>query len=268
VGFGCPSGIGLSMKHVFRAPLCIVPARSRYEIMNTVPDRRNTVSPARLLRVAVVQTEMTIREGLRWHLGGLPEVERVKTYEDMRGLVDEDSLWSPHVAVIERGVNARQMRCWLARIRVAIPGARCLVYAESTPIVEVVELLQGGVAGFVLSSDSRAFLHDAVLSVARGGMPVSPQLTRQLMEVFVGPPWTATPAPRADLSNRERELIEGLSRGLRYQDLAVQMGVSIETVRTHVRRTYAKLRVNSRTEAVAKFVRTCEIDRTPLRPAA
>jgi DNA-binding NarL/FixJ family response regulator len=236
--------------------------------MNTLPNRMSVANPQRPLRVAIVQADMTVREGLRWHLGGLPEIERVKTYESIHGLLDEDSLWSPHVAVIERAEDARQMRRWLARIRVAIPGARCLVYAEAAPIGEVAEWLQHGVAGFVLSSDSRAFLHDSVLAVARGGMPVSPQLTRQLMQVFAGPPWVAKSVPTPELSMREKELVEGLSRGLRYQDLAVQMGVSIETVRTHVRRTYAKLHVNSRTEAVAKFVRTCEIVPSPLQPAA
>jgi DNA-binding NarL/FixJ family response regulator len=99
-------------------------------------------------------------------------------------------------------------------------------------------------------------------------MPVSPQLTRQLMQAFAGPPWVAKPVPTPELSTREKELIEGLSRGLRYQDLATQMGVSIETVRTHVRRTYAKLHVNSRTEAVAKFVRTCELGRPTVHTVA
>lgn len=230
--------------------------------MNTSPDRLSVAGPQKLLRVAVVQGDVTVREGLRWHLGGLAEIERVKTYQSIHGLLDGDSLWSPHVVVIERASDALQMRRWLARVRVAIPVARCLVYADAAPIGEVAELLQQGVAGFVLSSDSRTFLQDAVLAVARGGMPVSPQLTRQLMQVFVGPPWVAKPMPTPELSTREKELIEGLSRGLRYRDLATQMGVSIETVRTHVRRAYGKLHVNSRTEAVAKFVRACEIGRT------
>lgn len=234
--------------------------------MNMMPDRLSVAGPPKLLRVAVVQGDMTVREGLRWHLGGLPEIERVKTYESFQGLLDRDSLWSPHVAVIERAEDPRQMRRWLSRFQVAIPSVRCLVYSDTVPIGEVAELLLHGVAGFVLRSDSRIFLSDSVLAVARGGMPVSPQLTRQLIDAFFGPPWIRKPTPHADLSAREKELIEGLSRGLRYQDLAVQMGVSIETVRTHVRRTYAKLRVNSRTEAVAKFVRACEIDRTPMRP--
>ena len=86
-------------------------------------------------------------------------------------------------------------------------------------------------------------------------MPISPYLTRFVLDEA---------GPRAGqmfrdeniaLSPRERQMLEGLARGLRYSDLAAELGISIETVRTHLRRTYAKLKVGCRSEAIAKYIR-------------
>lgn len=221
--------------------------------------RHNPMSAPASLRLAIVHSDGSLREGLRWLLHGIPEVGRVDVFESLSLLLEADPNPQPHVVLVEALGDATRFANALRIVQSRFPCSRWLVHLEHIDPRPAAMLLGQGVAGFVLRSDSQGFLFDAVRSVADGNMPISARLTRSLMQAVAQTSWRISPGPVSALSKRERELIDGLSRGLRYQDLAMEMGVSIETVRTHVRRAYAKLKVNSRSAAVAKFVRECSV---------
>lgn len=211
------------------------------------------------LRVSIVHSDNSFREGLRWLLQGIPELDRIEAHESLGRLLEGRSLQAPHVVVVEAGRDLHAFSKALKSVQAQFPCARFLVHLEQIEPRQAAVLLENGVAGFVLRSDSQGFLFDAVRSVAEGNLPISPKLTRSLMSVWSQTSWAPAESSTSVLSKRERELIDGLARGLRYQDLAQEMGISIETIRTHVRRAYSKLKVNSRGAAVAKFVRECSL---------
>jgi DNA-binding NarL/FixJ family response regulator len=96
-------------------------------------------------------------------------------------------------------------------------------------------------------------LLDAIAEVRTGGSPMSASIARKVVQSF------QASQPRGDesmdLSQRERSVLNGLADGLAYKQIADQLGVSIHTVRNYIRRIYEKLHVQTRTEAVAKFMR-------------
>lgn len=80
---------------------------------------------------------------------------------------------------------------------------------------------------------------------------MSTQIARRVVEAFQSAP--REPNPGAGLSQREREIVALLAKGFLYKEIAAQLGVSVETVRTHIHNIYEKLHVRSRTEAVMKL---------------
>jgi DNA-binding NarL/FixJ family response regulator len=95
-------------------------------------------------------------------------------------------------------------------------------------------------------------LLEAIEEVCAGGSPMSAPIARKVVQSFKNAP--AHGDESAELSPRERSVLDGLAKGLTYKQIADQLGVSIHTVRNYIRRVYEKLHVCTRTEAVAKFL--------------
>lgn len=119
----------------------------------------------------------------------------------------------------------------------------CTVFEDDERLFES---LQAGAVGYILKHRAAEDISAAVLEVAGGGSPISPGIARKLVRFF-------QPEPVLELlSKREKEILELLTQGFRYKEIADQLFISQETVRTHVRNLYEKLQVQSRTEAINK----------------
>jgi DNA-binding NarL/FixJ family response regulator len=97
-----------------------------------------------------------------------------------------------------------------------------------------------------------AKLLDAIDEVIGGGSPMSAPIARKVVQLL-----RTMPIPddeSAEFSERERQVLEGLAAGQIYKQIADQMGLSVHTVRTYIRRIYEKLHVRSRSAAVAKYL--------------
>jgi DNA-binding NarL/FixJ family response regulator len=112
--------------------------------------------------------------------------------------------------------------------------------------------LRAGASGYLLKRAAPTDLLAAIEQVRAGGSPMSPEIARQVVQFFQAE--KPAPAGSEDLSERERELLSLLARGKQYKEIADQLGISTDTVRSHIRRIYRKLHVHSRTEAAVKFL--------------
>lgn len=113
--------------------------------------------------------------------------------------------------------------------------------------------LSAGASGYLLKRAPRAELLEAISEVKRGGSPMTTHIARKVVQSFQKP--VASNEPTENLSAREQEVLDCLSHGLIYKEIAEKLGISYETVHTYIRRIYEKLQVRTRTEAVAKFLR-------------
>ncbi len=112
---------------------------------------------------------------------------------------------------------------------------------------KVFQSLRAGAVGYLLKSASLAEILGAIKEAVDGGSPMSGPIARMVVRSLQPDTKSTTADP---LSERERELLDALGEGLRYKEVADRMGISINTVRTYVRRTYEKLQAQSRMEAV------------------
>jgi DNA-binding NarL/FixJ family response regulator len=129
----------------------------------------------------------------------------------------------------------------------------CTVYEEDEKIFEA---LSAGASGYILKKTAPGKLLEAIKELNEGGAPMSSQIARKVVAAFRG---KAIPEGHMQedtikvLSNREKEILEHLSKGLLYKEIANNLFISPETVRKHVYHIYEKLHVNNRVEAVNKY---------------
>jgi DNA-binding NarL/FixJ family response regulator len=140
----------------------------------------------------------------------------------------------------------RQLKALLPQIQVMM----LTVYEDTENIFNA---LAAGASGYMLKRTSSKELLEAIQDVQRGGSPMTMHIARKVVQSFQHT--AATAQSTENLSEREQQVLDCLSRGLMYKEIAEKLGISYETVHTYIRRIYEKLQVRTRTEAVAKFLR-------------
>jgi DNA-binding NarL/FixJ family response regulator len=132
----------------------------------------------------------------------------------------------------------------------------CTVYEDDEKIFEA---LTAGANGYILKKTAPNKLLEAIKELYDGGSPMSSQIARKVVAAFQNRAAEAQDsensiaASLSVLSNREKEILELLAKGLLYKEIAGKLFISQETVRKHVYHIYEKLHVNNRVEAINKF---------------
>jgi DNA-binding NarL/FixJ family response regulator len=129
----------------------------------------------------------------------------------------------------------------------------CTIYEEDEKIFEA---LSAGASGYILKKTSPDKLLEAIKELSEGGAPMSSQIARKVVAAFRNKSMVEESNAAVNisvLSNREKEILEWLAKGMLYKEIAAALYISPETVRKHVYHIYEKLHVNNRIEAVNKY---------------
>lgn len=132
----------------------------------------------------------------------------------------------------------------------------CTVYEDDEKIFEA---LSAGANGYILKKTAPQKLLEAIKELHDGGSPMSSQIARKVVAAFqtraaeAQSSENSIAASLSVLSNREKEILELLAKGMLYKEIAAKLFISQETVRKHVYHIYEKLHVNNRVEAINKF---------------
>lgn len=136
------------------------------------------------------------------------------------------------------------------------PSCSIMVSTNFGDETHVMRSIEAGAAGYLLKDSSPARMGDEIRSLANGGSPISPIIARQVLARFRNAPPPVNPGPAApdddapQLSQREKEVLDYITKGFTVQEIAGLMQLSHFTVKTFVRRIYSKLKVSSKAEAI------------------
>ena len=216
--------------------------------MSTVP------APSGRLTVAIVDDDAAIRESLTATLQRSPRFRCgavCASAEEAHRTLPSDQ---PHLLLLDMhlpGDSGLELLRWL---KTALPRVKVLMLTSEQDDFYIQGALREGADGYLLKGLDSQQLHAALDEVARGNAALSGPVTRKVLAGFRA---EATAVNRlADLTPTERTVLGHMAAGRINKEIAAELGVSIETVRTHLRNLFTKLGVHNRTEAVLVLLKT------------
>jgi DNA-binding NarL/FixJ family response regulator len=206
------------------------------------------------IRALIVDDHPVTREGLRTALE-LSEDQVVVVGEAASGeeAVERARELEPDVVFMDVRMPGMDGIEATRRIREAAPGTKVILITIDESRGAISEAIQAGVSGYLLKDASADALVDAAKNAVEGNAVIHPQLTRTFIEeVRLAEP---SEPGAAQLSKREREILQKVADGATTRQVASELGISPHTVKTHLERIFEKLGANDRAQAVAIAIR-------------
>ena len=141
------------------------------------------------------------------------------------------------------------------KLKASQPQVQVMMLTVYEDTENIFNALAAGANGYMLKRTPAKELIEAIHEVHRGGSPMTAHIARLVVQSFQRTPGAQQAADElSKLSEREQQVLDLLSQGLIYKEIAEKLKISYESVHTYIRRIYEKLQVRTRTEAVAKFL--------------
>ena len=204
------------------------------------------------IRVAIVEDRSEVRQGLAYLISGSEGFDCVATFEDAESALAAMDDLEVDVVLLDIGLPGMSGIDALPQLKKKRPRAQVMMLTVYEDDDRIFQSLQAGATGYVLKKTPPSELLKNIIMLNNGGSPMSSQIARRVVETFHKP--AALPAVEEALTPREQEILELLVQGYRYREIAEELFVSLDTVRTHIRHIYEKLHVRSRTEAAMKYL--------------
>jgi DNA-binding NarL/FixJ family response regulator len=210
-----------------------------------------------MITVSIVEDDAKLRETLARYLTAQPGIRCASTYPNAEAALADLPRVLPDVVLMDINLPGMNGIECVTRLRAAVPTLKIIMLTVFEEGEQVFKALSAGAFGYLVKSSRPAKIIEAIREVRAGGSPMSSNIARQVVQSFQAQA-TATAATRAEtdtLSGREEEVLQALSKGHTYKQIAADLGISLGTVRTYIQRIYEKLHVHSHAEAVMKFAR-------------
>jgi DNA-binding NarL/FixJ family response regulator len=201
--------------------------------------------------VILVEDDEVVRREVALTMAGLPDMVLVGEATSVRAARALLAGSSVDLAVVDLNLTDGKAHALIAEA--TDRSVQVLVLTVHHDDDSIFEALRAGAAGYLLKQESHVALGSALRLLRDGGAPISPRIARRLLENFRAPS-AAAPDPAVGLTPRERELVGLFAKGITYSEVAGLLGLSVNTVRSHVRNLYEKLQVCSKAEAVARVM--------------
>lgn len=202
--------------------------------------------------VALIEDDSEYRAGVERLLLSSGRYEVVAKYGSAEDALRELPQRSARLALMDVNLPGLPGPAAVLRLRESAPELRCVMLTMFDDTETLFSALQAGAVGYLLKTAPQDIL-PALDEVLAGGAPMSRPIARRVLASFARPAAPAVPA--AELTTREREIMEHLCQGLADKEIATNLGISTATVKNHLYHVYEKLAVRGRTEAVLKWMR-------------
>jgi DNA-binding NarL/FixJ family response regulator len=208
-----------------------------------------------MIKVAIVEDNQTIREGLSALINGTEGYKCVAAFRDCETFLNKLNQLEVDVVLMDIGLPGISGIEGVAQAVKKNPDLNILMLTIYEDSEKVFDALCSGASGYLVKKTPPAKLLEAIKDAHDGGSPMSSGIARQVINAFKETKAKTSKDEDYKLSSREIEVLNLLSDGYNYQEIAESMFISVDTVRHHIRNIYKKLHVHSQSEAVAKAIR-------------
>jgi DNA-binding NarL/FixJ family response regulator len=221
--------------------------------METVQHEVPDAPPAGPITLSIVEDDRDTRQHLATLLGRDSRLQCLGVHGSGEAALVAIPRENPDVALVDINLPGMNGIECVARLKAVMPGLRVLMLTTYEESDLIFNSLRAGARGYLLKKMVPTELIPAIEQVRAGGAPMSMQIARKVVDYFQRATSAASTPDIDALTPREHEVLTLLAQGCLYKEMSDRLGISMNTIRTHLRRIYEKLHVQSRTEAAAKF---------------
>jgi DNA-binding NarL/FixJ family response regulator len=206
------------------------------------------------VRVAIIEDQRDIRDGLRFLIDGTPGYACAGAFGAVEPALASLSPANVDIVLMDLGLPGLSGLEGIALLKARHPELRLIALTVYEDTDRIFEALCAGASGYLLKKTPPSRLLECLQDAMQGGAPMSPEVAARVITLFRE--FRAPAPPDHDLTPHEVRLLTLLAEGHTFKTAAKTLGNSVNTIAFHMKSVYAKLQVHSKSEAVAKALRT------------
>ncbi|MEO8404296.1 MAG: response regulator transcription factor [Chitinophagaceae bacterium] len=206
----------------------------------------------RKIKVCIVEDLIDVRDGMTNKLNQDESFEVVASFADAEKAARELPAWQPDIIIMDINLPGMNGIECIKLVKPLCPQSQFIMFTIYEDDEKVFEALTAGASGYLLKKTPLSKFSELLLELHDGGSPMSTQIARKVINRMRHHESKDT---IDELSKRENEVLQLLSKGMLYKEIALKLDVTISTIKQHIHNIYGKMHVQNRTEALNKAFR-------------
>ncbi len=207
----------------------------------------------KMIRLVIYEDNDKLRKSLQLLFSGMSDIEVCDAFPDCTDVVNDVQKLRPDVALMDIDMPGSNGIEGVRKIKETNAEVQVIMHTIFDDDEKIFNALAAGADGYMLKNVTPTQLYEAIKDVRNGGSPMSPGVAKRVLESFRSNKKDEEECEQ--LTEREREILQMLTKGYTYKRISSECHITIDTTRTHIKNIYTKLHVNCGTEAVAKAMR-------------
>lgn len=204
-----------------------------------------------MITICIIEDIADIRNGLQTIIESDSRFKLLKSYTNAEDAIGELSQICPNIVLADINLGGKSGIDCVQEVKPTCPDMQFMMFTIYEDNDQVFEALKAGASGYILKNTSPEKIIESLVELSEGGSPMSPKIARKVLNTF------KTPMMNNEvyelISKREQEVLELLSKGFLYKEIADDLNISLSTVKRHLNSIYAKLQVQNKVEEVNKL---------------
>jgi DNA-binding NarL/FixJ family response regulator len=203
-----------------------------------------------MITICIIEDLIEIQNGLQTIIESDSRFELLQCFENAETAIAELPLLKPDIVLTDINLPGKSGIDCITEVKTKIPDTQFIMFTIYEDNDQVFEALKAGASGYILKNTSPEKIIESLIELHDGGSPMSPKIARMVLSSFN----VITKNNVSELiSKREQEVLELLSKGFLYKEIAEKLSITLSTVKRHLNHVYEKLQVQNKTEAINKM---------------